>query len=197
MSGRIFSFHFPLWYCCFPHHCCSFFCSWPSPLRLWPGEGSLGSRSWVSVSTFLLLWCSCSRQTPSGRLVGFFLRKAAFIFSIAQFLPVLRIFTLETNPKQSRHGPWWRWCGGVFLNVAEAIRCFHWLRCLQLLSMELFILITSLVFFHHVHVWLDWYGCVCVCVCVLLDVSTGKHNSVNYYRITSIFIAFFCLGDEF
>lgn len=33
--------------------------------------------------------------------------------------------------------------------------------------------------------------CVCVCVCVLLDVSTGKHNSVNYYRITSIFIAFF------
>lgn len=109
----------------------------------------------------------CSCQTPGGGLKYFSLRKAAFIFPVAQFLPVLRTFTLETKPKQNRHGPCWRLRGGVFLNLAEAIWCFHRLRCLQLLSTELFIVITSLVFFHHVHVWLDWYGCMCACVCML------------------------------
>lgn len=135
-----------------------------------------------------------SHQTPGGGWEYFSLRKAAFLFPAAQFLPVLHTFTSETKAKQNRHGPCCRWRGGVFLNLAEAIRCFHRLRCLQLLSAELFILITSLVFFHHVHVWLDWYGCMCVRVCVCsIDVSTGKHNSVNYYRITSIFIASFFL----
>lgn len=129
-----------------------------------PGRAHWGAEVEFLLVLSMLLWCRCSHQAPGGRLVGFSSRKATLLFSIAQFLPVLRIFTLEPNPKQNRRGPWWRWRGGVFVSVAEAIWCFHWLRCLQLFGMELFILITSLVFFHHVHVWLDWYGCVCVCV---------------------------------
>lgn len=138
----------------------------------------------------------CSRQTPVGGLKYFSFVKSCIHFPITQFLPVLFTFALETKTKAKRAWSmlevvWW------FCLLGWGNMTFHWLRCLQLLGEELFILITSLVFFHHVHVWLDWYGlCVRVCVCSI-EVSTGKHNSVNYYRITSIFIAFFCLEEEF
>lgn len=146
------------------------FYSWPSHLCLQPVEGSPGSRKLNFCRYFPCCYDAIrSRQTPGGGLKYFFfyLWKAAFLFPVAQFLPVLRTLTLETKPKQNGRGPCWRLPGGVFLNLAEAMGCFHRLRCLQLLSTELFILITSLVFFHHVHVWLDWYGCMCACVCVL------------------------------
>lgn len=192
MSGRIFSFHFPLWCCCFPHPYSSFFYSWPSPLRLWPGEGSLGSRSWVSVGTFHAALMPLLSPGSWWSFGGFFLKKSHAPFFHRTIFASFAYFHFRTKPKAEQAWSmvkvaWWRFCergGGNMMfsltTMSPAVR-------------------HGAVYTHHISglfspcACLTWLVrlCVCVCACVLLDVSTGKHNSVNYYRITSIFIAFF------
>lgn len=99
MSGRIFSFHFPLWCCCFPHPCCSFFMPDPHLYVCDPGRAH-----WEAEAEFLsvlsvLLWCRRSRQTPGGCLVGFFSRKAAFIFFHRTIFARFAYFHFRNKPK--------------------------------------------------------------------------------------------------
>lgn len=162
-----FSFHFPLRCHLFTHPCCSIFLPDPHIYVCNPWRAQCEAEAQFLSVLSVLLWHHPLSPNSWWWHGIFFLEESCIAFSLAQFLPVLRTFTLETEREQNRHGPCGRLCGGVFLNLAEAIWCFHCLRCLQLLSTELFILITSLVFFHHVHVWLDWYGCMCVCVYAL------------------------------
>lgn len=197
LNDRTYSFHFPLWCCCFTHPCWSFFIPDPNicVCDLW--EGSLTPDAQFLSVLEVLLWRCLLSPNSCWWFEIFFLCEKLHPFSHHTIFASFVYFRFRNKDKGKT--------GMVHVGGCVVV-LFTWLR-------QYDISLTTMspaarrgaIYTHYIFglfspcaclTWLVRFVRACVCVCSI-EVSTGKHNSVNYYRITSIFIAFFCLEEEF
>lgn len=191
MSERIYSFHFPLWCHCFTHPCCPFFL--PDPhicvCNPWRAHREAEAPFWSVLS--VLLRHRPLLPNPWWWFEIFFLVKSCIFFPCRAVFAGFAHFRLRNKTEAEQawsvlEVAWWR-----FSEPGEGNTMFS-LTMMSPAAQHGAVYTHSIFGLFSPCACLTWlvrlYVCVCVCS---IDVSTGKHNSVNYYRITSIFIAFF------